>query len=320
MTTETSGATVMADFRHTATDKANDARSRAAPALVLASCRIESATHLALRCMSRTGPSPKFTILTATYNAAGALGATARSLRMQTYRDFEWIVIDGASRDDTRQRVASFGDLVTTFVCEPDTGIFNALNKGLSLLRGQWLLILGAGDCLFDPDVLGRVSAFVDDLPPGVTTAYGSVVVYDLATGGARRTLDRPWEGLDGPWGGGRPKHPCHQGVFQRSALFADGAFRFDERCRITADTEVILRELMAGRSRKMDLTVALFEDTGTSERPENRLRLVAESVYITWKLGIFRRWLYQLAALAWSAAFHLGRKLAAAVCRLQDR
>lgn len=269
--------------------------------------------------MNRTEPSPKFTILTATYNAAEALQATAESLRVQKYRDFEWIVIDGASRDDTRRRVDSFGDLAITFISEPDTGIYNALNKGLSLVRGQWLLILGAGDALHDEDVLARVSALVDDLSCDVTTLYGTVAVYDPISGDLRRIWDREWGGLDGEWGGGRPKLPCHQGVFQCSDLFTHGGFRFDERCRISADNEILLRELVAGRGKKIDLTVARFKADGVSAQPQNRLRMVAESVYINWKLSIFRRRiLYQVAVLVVNVTLHLHRKFATLMGRGQ--
>lgn len=253
--------------------------------------------------MSNAAPSPKFTILTAAYNAAEALGVTAASLRTQRLRDFEWVIVDGASRDGTRGLIERIDDLVIDFISEPDAGIYNALNKGLTRVRGQWLLILGAGDALCDENVLANVAALLDALPEGVTTAYGSVTVYDPMTGSVDRLWDRTWEGLDGPWGAGRPKLPCHQGVFQRAELFGRDGFRFDERCRISADNEILLREFIAGRGRKMDVMVAKFSTGGISDQPGNRLRMVFESVRINWRLGIFwRRPFYQLAVLVWNA------------------
>lgn len=256
--------------------------------------------------MSKAAASPKFTILTAARNAADGLAATAASLREQRFKDLEWVVIDGASLDDTRQRIETFDGLDIIFVSEPDTGIYSALNKGLALVRGQWLLILGAGDALCDGDVLATVAEHLDSLPGEITTAYGFVAVHDPATGKVERVWDRTWEGLDGPWGGGRPKLPCHQGVFQRSDLFVRDGFRFDERCRISADNEILLREFAAGRGRKLDVMVARFEAGGTSAQERNRLRMVWESVRINWKLGIFwRRPFYQAAVLAWNALQH---------------
>lgn len=260
--------------------------------------------------MSNAAASPKFTILTAAYNAADALAVTAASLRAQRLKDFEWVVVDGASRDHTRSVIERTDDLAIEFASEPDDGIYNALNKGLARVRGQWLLILGAGDALCDENVLANVAALLDELPDRVTTAYGSVAVYDPVTGSVERVWDRTWEGLDGPWGGGRPKLPCHQGVFQRSGLFVRDGFRFDERCRISADNEILLREFAAGRGRKLDVMVARFEAGGTSAQERNRLRMVWESVRINWKLGIFwRRPFYQVAVLAWNALQHALRR-----------
>ena len=248
--------------------------------------------------------APRFTIVTSTFNAGPALATTARSLQAQSCRDFEWLVMDGASTDDTVAVARSFGDLVTVLVSERDTGIYNAWNKALPLIRGEWVLFLGAGDTLYAPDTLERAAAALDAFAPEVTTAYGIVTVADTAAGIDLRVRDPAWRGLRGPWGGGRPLLPCHQGVFQRASVFR--GFRFDERCRISADNEVLLRELVAGRGAKLDVMVARFEAAGISSKPENRLRMIGESVYINWKLGIFRaRPVYQLAVLAMNAAKH---------------
>jgi glycosyltransferase involved in cell wall biosynthesis len=253
---------------------------------------------------------PTFTIITATYNAGRALARTADSLRRQSFLAFEWIIIDGASADGTASTVADFGSLAINFVSEPDTGIYNALNKGLDRIQGQWVLILGAGDELDAADTLARAAPVLGAQPSTITTVYGSVAVHDQRSGGVLRYWDRTWEGLDGPWGAGRPKLPCHQGVFQRAELFEKG-FRFDERCRISADNEILLRELIAERARKIDLLVARFEVGGASSDPSNRLRMVSESVFINWKLGIFRRRpVYQLAVLAVNVLRHLFRKV----------
>lgn len=248
--------------------------------------------------------APRFTIVTSTFNAGPALATTARSLQDQSCRDFEWLVVDGASTDDTVAVAHSFGDLVTVLVSEKDTGIYNAWNKALPLIRGEWVLFLGAGDTLYAPDTLERVAAALDAFEPEVTTAYGIVTVSDTAAGVDLRVRDPAWRGLRGPWGGGRPLLPCHQGVFQRASVFR--GFRFDERCRISADNEVLLRELVAGRGAKLDVMVARFEAAGISSKPENRLRMISESVYINWKIGIFTaRPIYQLAVLAMNAAKH---------------
>ena len=252
----------------------------------------------------RAGHGPRFTIVTSTFNAAASLTRTARSLASQTCRDFEWVVVDGASTDGTPEVARGFGDVLTRLVSEPDSGIYDAWNKALSLVRGQWVLFLGAGDTLYADDVLEQVSAALDRLPPGTTTAYGDVTVFDPATGADTHVRNDPFRGLDGPWRGGRPVLPCHQGVFHHAGVF-DG-FRFDQRCRISADNEILLKELLAGRGAKIERMVARFESGGVSAQPRNRLRMVGESVYINYKLGIFRsRPVYQVAVLAINLMLH---------------
>lgn len=95
------------------------------------------------------------TVITATYNAASVLPALLASLRAQTWRDFEFIVIDGASTDATVELLRASGDIVTRWISEPDHGIYHALNKGLILATGDYYLVLGADDKL-EPDALER--------------------------------------------------------------------------------------------------------------------------------------------------------------------
>lgn len=248
--------------------------------------------------------SPRFSIITSTFNACNALLTTARSLQEQTCQSFEWLIVDGASTDDTLAVVRGFGNLVTTMLSEPDTGIYNAWNKVLPHLRGEWVLFLGAGDVLYETDTLAKVLDALDKLPLETTTAYGGTIMFDAASGIDMYARSPEWQGLRGPWGGGRPWMPCHQGVFQRARVFRN--FRFDERCRICADGETLLRELLAGRGTKLDVMVARFDAGGISAQPRNRLRMVSESVYINWKLGIFHvRPVYQVAVLLVNALLH---------------
>jgi glycosyltransferase involved in cell wall biosynthesis len=247
---------------------------------------------------------PRFSIITATFNACNALSVTARSLQEQTCRSFEWLIVDGASTDNTLAVVRELGDLVTTLVSEPDTGIYNAWNKMLPRIKGQWVIFLGAGDALYSPDTLTRVLESVDHLPAATTTVYGDATVFDMGTGVDLRVRSATWQGLRRPWAGGRPLMPCHQGVFQRAYVFKD--FRFDERCRISADNEALLRELLAGRGSKLDVMVARFDAGGISAQQKNRLRMICESVYINWKIGIFHvRPFYQVAVLFVNALLH---------------
>ena len=91
---------------------------------------------------------PLITVITATYNAAGQLPGLITSLRQQTDREFDWIVVDGASSDETLELLRSSPDVLTRCITEPDFGVYDALNKGVACVRTEYYLVLGADDRL----------------------------------------------------------------------------------------------------------------------------------------------------------------------------
>lgn len=105
--------------------------------------------------MNTESHTPLISIITITYNAAEVIEPTLASLAAQTFRDFEHIVADGASKDGTPDiiRRLSTSSLV---VSEPDGGLYDAMNKGLRRARGKYVLFLNAGDSLHSPDTLER--------------------------------------------------------------------------------------------------------------------------------------------------------------------
>ena len=240
----------------------------------------------------------KFSIVTATYNAANELLRTARSIAKQTYRDVEWIVVDGASSDGTEKLLKKYHpEFAEFFTSEPDTGIYNALNKGVARISGDWVLFLGAGDELYASDTLQILSEALPHMDASNTLVYGDVHEVgdqdDLL-----KVRNERWEGLDGPWVIGRPVLPCHQGVLHRAQIFTNG-FRFDEKLKIAADNELLLREFIAGRGCKINQVVAKFLRGGISSGSANRARMIFECVAVNWKIGIFwNRPIYQATIL----------------------
>jgi acetyltransferase-like isoleucine patch superfamily enzyme len=101
--------------------------------------------------------TPKFSVVTASFNAIAGLRLTAASLASQTFRDFEWIVVDGGSNDGTREFIESLGHRVSKFIWEPDEGIHDAWNKGVSLANGEFVAFLNADD-LYHPNALAQAS------------------------------------------------------------------------------------------------------------------------------------------------------------------
>lgn len=96
----------------------------------------------------------KVSIITATYNSAETILDTVRSLEIQTYPDIEYIIVDGASKDNTLDIVRVNCSRVTKIISEPDKGIYDALNKGINLASGDIVGFLHSDDLLAYPDAI----------------------------------------------------------------------------------------------------------------------------------------------------------------------
>ena len=119
-------------------------------------------------------------IITATYNSAINIGTLIASLEQQTSREFEWIVIDGASSDDTLKILAAANIEKLTVISEPDRGIYDALNKGISLSNFEYYLIAGSDDYL-QPDAIASYSAVLRQREADLITApvlVGDITIY----------------------------------------------------------------------------------------------------------------------------------------------
>ena len=107
---------------------------------------------------------PFFTILTASLNSVSTIKQTVESIKNQTFQNFEHIVIDGGSNDGTVEVLKKNEHAYNLYwASKPDKGISNALNKGLKLAKGKYVLVLHADDCLLSPGILGYVFNLVKD-------------------------------------------------------------------------------------------------------------------------------------------------------------
>lgn len=116
-------------------------------------------------------------IITVTYNAASTLPATLASVEAQTFRDFEHIIIDGASTDAT-VAIASASPSAQV-ISEPDRGLYDAMNKGLKRARGRYLLFLNAGDSLHSPSTLQHYADAIAAAPQQPGIVYGQTRLVD---------------------------------------------------------------------------------------------------------------------------------------------
>lgn len=107
--------------------------------------------------------SPKISIVTVCYNCKDVIEKTICNVLKQTYRNIEYIVIDGASTDGTKEIVERYADRLAYWKSEPDTGIYDAMNKGINVATGDWIIFRNAGDYFFKPTTIEDVFDWYED-------------------------------------------------------------------------------------------------------------------------------------------------------------
>ena len=117
----------------------------------------------------------KLSIITINRNNAAGLRKTIESVVSQTFTDFEYIIIDGASTDGSVEIIKEFAEKITYWVSEPDKGIYNAMNKGILKAKGEYLLFLNSGDFLYNKFVISKFVnyRYKDDI------IFGDLIIYD---------------------------------------------------------------------------------------------------------------------------------------------
>jgi len=120
--------------------------------------------------------TPTFTIITVTWNAASVLKPTLDSIRSQTCTDYEYLVMDGASSDDTLAMIQESGIASVRVTSEPDSGLYDAMNKAIAAATGRYLIFLNAGDSFADDTSLARIAVAAEQ-SPGVI--YGQTQIVD---------------------------------------------------------------------------------------------------------------------------------------------
>lgn len=185
--------------------------------------------------------NPLISVVVATRNAADTISNCIDSIVGQDYGDWEIVVSDGHSTDGTIDKVKEYAaSHRVTWQSSPDTGITQAWNRALDMVRGDWILFLGSDDRLHDSHVFARMAPFLLTAKPEYRVVYGQVQLIEP---------DGHYLGNFGePWALARKRFTSamtvpHPGCFHRRLLFHELGY-FDESFRIAADYEFLLREL----------------------------------------------------------------------------
>jgi len=183
-----------------------------------------------------TGMEPLFSIITVTWNAADVIRPTIQSVQRQTSSDYEMLIIDGASTDDTLAIVNRASIAALRVFSEPDKGLYDAMNKGIARARGKYIMFLNAGDSFADDTVLARLALLAAD-NPGVI--YGQTQLVDAQRNVVgKRHLSAPKRLTAKSFMNGMVV--CHQAFVVRRDL----APNYDLQYRLSADYDWCIRVL----------------------------------------------------------------------------
>lgn len=204
----------------------------------------------------------KLSIITINLNNVEGLRKTMKSVVSQTFKNMEWIVIDGGSTDGSKELIEKNSSYITHWISEKDNGIYNALNKGIGFAKGDYLLFLNSGDYLSEDSILEQVFCGIGlsaDLCFGYTWYVKDGIKSLMGTHKEDFTL---FQFLTGPI-------PHSGGTFYRRKLFLDYGL-YDEKFYLCGDADFNIRVIFKYRCsiQKLELYLSYFDGNGLSQHP----------------------------------------------------
>ena len=202
----------------------------------------------------------KISIITVTYNAASVLKRTLDSVKAQSWQQIEHLIIDGASKDETVSMAETYKaqcPYEVVILSEPDKGLYDAMNKGLRLATGDYLVFLNAGDTLHAADTLETIVRSAQPLP-GVL--YGDTAITDEQGNFLHLRRLRPPKKLS--WKSFRQGMlVCHQAFYALTDIAKN--LPYDPRYRYSADVDWCIRVMKEAQKRQLPLvnTQAILAD-----------------------------------------------------------
>lgn len=187
----------------------------------------------------------KISIVTAVYNRADTIGDAIKSVQSQSYQMVEHLVQDGISTDGTLSQISRLANESTRLVSESDSGIYDALNRGISRATGDIVGVMHSDDFFAHDRVLERVADALSD--PGVDGVYGDL--HYVASDDPRRIVRNWRSGSFVPSRLGRGWMPPHPTLYLRREVFELWGL-YDTQFRIAADYDAMLRYLVKGQIR----------------------------------------------------------------------
>lgn len=205
----------------------------------------------------------KVSIITICYNNEGGITDTIDSVLNQSYPEIEYIIIDGASKDETIPLIQMYGNKINKLVSEPDKGIYDAINKGIKLATGDIVGLIHAGDELYDDHVVEKIAE--EFQRSNIEALYGHSKILS-ADGQKVIRINKSPEYSDSLFRKGW--FPSHQSFYVKRILFYKYGF-YNDKFRIAADYDLLLRFLYVEKIKVslLDTYIVKFKLGGTSTK-----------------------------------------------------
>lgn len=209
--------------------------------------------------MHNTHLTPKFSVITVTYNAEKVIEDTIQSVISQNYHHIEYIIVDGASKDHTLQIAEKYKERISLIISEPDKGLYDAMNKGITAASGDYLCFLNAGDCFHEDDTIQMVVHSLNGKTELPDIIYGETAIVNSQRHFIRmRRLSAPeklnWKSFK------NGMLVCHQAFFPKRAI----AEPYDLSYRFSADFDWCIRLMKKSRTmHHTHLTLIDYLDEG---------------------------------------------------------
>lgn len=194
----------------------------------------------------------RISIITATYNSSKFIQTNLDSINEQTYPDVEQLIVDGASIDNTLEIIKATPNRVVKVISEPDQGIYDAMNKGISMATGEIIGILNSDDFYATPDVFQKIARQFEETK--CQAVYGNLDFVDQTN---TEKIIRHWQSssfIPGSFKNGW--HPPHPTFFVRKEIY-DIYGLFDISLNVSADFELMLRLI-----EKHQINVSYLDET----------------------------------------------------------
>jgi glycosyltransferase involved in cell wall biosynthesis len=213
----------------------------------------------------------KFSIITVNYNNASGLEKTIKSVLSQTYTGFDFVVIDGGSTDASKTIIEQHQPSISYWVSERDSGVYNAMNKGIKAAKGEFVIFMNSGDIFYDADVLKNIE-------PEITDAYGIYYGNNVKKGQGTERLKTYPAKLNFSFFYSSSIN--HQSSFIKRKLFEEH-FYYNEDYKIASDWEFFVYAICHENVpyKYINQTISIYDFTGISSDPKSSERLINEKL-----------------------------------------